>query len=211
MASEYQEEWEQQRMEAISDLAENMIYRIPGCDSVTVRKTLQAVYAEFCRESTCLRSHLRIPMKKDIAVYPIPALYGGYVDSVQGVVISPFEQNYGLDYTVDDGVPVCVRLVHPPSDMAKNLTLEVFTIEMPMPNTETAPRGIIGRYGQFIVNGVMERLLSMNGRMWYDAAAAQYEHKKYVDGIGSVRQKMLSGGQAGSGRVSAMNYDNVII
>ena len=106
---------------------------------------------------------------------------------------------------------MCVVLRHPPIEAMRRMVMRVSTIEMPRHGTEAVPIGVLSRYGQFIASGAFARLASMKNRMWTDEAQAAVEQKRFVEGIGSTRMRMLSGAQAGSGRVSAMNFSNVVV
>ena len=68
MANSFQGEAGQPELASVSELAENLVYRLPGCADIAVRKTIREVYREFCRETQCLTAERRIPMEKGVLV-----------------------------------------------------------------------------------------------------------------------------------------------
>lgn len=79
-------EWEMPELDSVPSLAENMVYLLPGCDSVLIRKTLQATYRDFCRRSAALRTWRRIQVVKGLFRYPVAPMLSGEIDCVTQVL-----------------------------------------------------------------------------------------------------------------------------
>ena len=60
MGNTFQSEVEPPELESLADLSENVVYRLNGCDDLTVRKTLQEVAREFVRETQALTARQRL-------------------------------------------------------------------------------------------------------------------------------------------------------
>ena len=84
--SDFTTEWEMPELDSVPSLAENMVYLLPGCDSVLIRKTLQATYRDFCKRSAALRTWRRIPLKNGMLHYPVAPILSGDVDCVTQVL-----------------------------------------------------------------------------------------------------------------------------
>ncbi|MBO7688626.1 MAG: hypothetical protein J6V72_19770 [Kiritimatiellae bacterium] len=84
MANYFQTELEQPELESLASLAGNLVYRIPGCDDVVLRKTLQEVAREFVADTQCLTS--RQPLMPDEGgMCYLATFFGGKVAEVREV------------------------------------------------------------------------------------------------------------------------------
>ena len=99
MANSFQQEQERPELEMISELAENIVLRLPGCDDVMIRKTIQEVYREFCRETKCLTAERAVQLEPGCAEYPLFSLFGGIVTDVRAVAIGVQRLRSGFDYS----------------------------------------------------------------------------------------------------------------
>ena len=51
MANSFQQEQDPPEFEKVSELAENLVYRLPGCTDLMIRKAIRSVFRDFCRET----------------------------------------------------------------------------------------------------------------------------------------------------------------
>ena len=162
MASEFDNELEAPEMEALANLAENLIYRLPGIADIMVRKTIQEVYRDFCRRSCCLhgRRYLKIGHDCDGKVLFAP-LYGGMVDLVTDVCING-HRLYDTDY-VNRGGTVHLPRRFVPSEFDV-YDIDALVVEIPAMNSESVPSWFVQRHGDSICSGVLARLMSMTGK-----------------------------------------------
>jgi hypothetical protein len=83
--ADFATEWERPEFDSVPTLAENMVYLLPGCDPLLVRKMLQQSYRDFCRRSAALRTWRRIPLVPGERAYPVAPLLSGEIDCVTRV------------------------------------------------------------------------------------------------------------------------------
>lgn len=110
MANPFQQEQERPELETISELAENLVLRLPRCEDVMIRKAIQDVYREFCRETKCLTSECMIEIESGCAEYPLFPMFGGVVTDVRAVAIGPQPLKRGIDYSTRGAHPVVLML-----------------------------------------------------------------------------------------------------
>jgi len=85
-------EWERPEFDSVPSLAEDMVYLLPGCDSVLIRKTLQATYRDFCSRSAALRTWRRVALPHPDAFpavcagFAVAPVLSGEIDCVTRVV-----------------------------------------------------------------------------------------------------------------------------
>lgn len=176
----------------LSDLAENLVYRLPGCDGETLRKTIREVYREFCRETKCFTAEREIEMQPDVADYHIPGVFGAMVFEVRSVSIDTRHLRQGIDYVLRSGrCPIVslhrrhvfVKPVNVPLaelDIAdRPPVMRVVAVEIPLLDSEKMPRWFAQQYGDAICSGVLARLCSMQGKAWTDNALAADERARY--------------------------------
>ena len=110
MANSFQQEQETPELEMLSELAENLVFRLRGCDDVMIRKTLQEVYREFCRETKCLTSDRIIEVEPGRLDYPLAPAFGGVVTDVRRAAIGTQRLNPGFDYSTHGTRPLVLHL-----------------------------------------------------------------------------------------------------
>ena len=110
MSNSFQQEQERPEFATISELAENIVFRLPGCDDVMIRKTIQEVYREFCRETKCLTAERRVQLEPGCAQYPLFSVFGGVVTGVRSVAIDTMRLEQKFDYLVKGTSPVVLIL-----------------------------------------------------------------------------------------------------
>ena len=212
MANSFQDEQETPELVAIAELAENIVYRVPGCLDIMVRKTIRDIYREFCRETKCLTADRVLKVEDGRAEYPVSAFYGGVVGEIREVLLEKVRLMRGRDYKVIDGTcPMVVldrrylsfpdheipegehparrriyaaeeRIVHRHPRM-----LRIKATEIPKIGSELAPQWFIDKHGDSVVSGVLARLCAMTGRAWSDAQVAGDERIRYENAKSEAR------------------------
>ena len=207
MANSFQGEAGQPELASVSELAENLVYRLPGCTDIVVRKTIREVYREFCRETQCLTAERRLKLINRERIYPVSAMFGGVVCGVREVRLDNLILKVGRDYTVNDGCDVILGMqhvldmrggcrengmcdgsfqvdrIHTGDAHWRHPELVIVAYEIPKLESEKAPRWFIEKHGEAIVQGVLSKLLSVTGRPWSDPAKSaeariEYENMK---------------------------------
>lgn len=208
MAESYQTEWEAPELDSLASLAENLVYRIPGCDSVVLRKTLQKVAREFVADTQCLTS--RQPMTPDAGgmCFPVP-YFGGKVSDVREVWLFGRRLRKGVDWNwpIGSGLRIAPHLIprreigpHAVTEQkdARRYTPSVNRMDAqevadeshPVPFfavvvehlslfSEKLPKPLLQKHGDAICSGVLARLFAMTGKPWTDAQQAIDERTRY--------------------------------
>ena len=203
MANSFQSEAGNPELALISELAENIVYRLRGCDDVMVRKTIREVYREFCHETKCLTADRIIELVPHQAEYQVSANFGGVVTEIRTVALNGTHLRNGIQYRVENGVhptivlspqyvfypPEAHRLERLPEATLMRIPPKLFVkaVEVPGMESEKAPRWFIDRHGDAIVCGVLARLYSMQGRAWSDNAKASEERIRYENAKSETR------------------------
>ncbi len=110
MSNSFQQEQEAPELEMLSELAENLVFRLPRCEDVMIRKTIQEVFREFCRETKCLTAERRIELVPGQREYPLFAAFGGVVTDVRSVAMGPHGLRAGQDYSTFGANPLVLVL-----------------------------------------------------------------------------------------------------
>ena len=110
MANSFQQEQDRPEFEMISELAENIVFRLPGCDDVMIRKTIQDVYREFCRETKCLTAERMVEIAGGCSQYALPPMIGEVVTGVRAVAIGVQRLRPGIDYSTHGSMPLVLSL-----------------------------------------------------------------------------------------------------
>lgn len=188
MVNSFQSEQDVPRYESIAELAENVVYRVPGCDDLMVRKTLQEVYRDFCRRSCILRTVRKI--KTNNTILPICATIPDCdVMTIASVSVNGRRLEEHRHYDMD----LCRIILRVQHEFEDDNEYEVVQIEMPKMGAEKAPMGFISHYGEFIVSGTLMRLMRMTGKAWADPQQAQDESIKYENGLTGARLAYYKG------------------
>lgn len=208
----FQEEFDNEPPRTVAELATDVVYRVPNCADVTVRRALSNAYWEFCRRSSCLR-HFRIhEMREGVADYPVIPWCGGRVDSVQRVSTRLFVLRENADYIVVDGDVVMVRLLPVPgASQYGTERLRIDFVEQPPHGSERASRWFLEQWGHAVVSGALAEIYSMQNTPWYRPEVAIAERRAFQDAIGTAKMRGLSGASAGSGRMTAPDFSTLAI
>lgn len=207
--SSFNEEAEAPEFDNLASVAENLVFRLPGCDDVMIRKTIAETYRDFCRRTCVLKSRRRIELSHGERRYPLcPRGDGFIVDCVIGVTFDNGRELCEREYSLcencisfpDRVLPSCHRRV----------AVEVEFVEIPALGSERIPRGFLGRYGDAIASGVLMRLMAMTGKAWSDPAQAAQEARLYENALTECRMRHNGGGQLSPGKFNFIKKGLVI-
>lgn len=211
MAEPYDTEQETPEFAGIAELSENLVYRLPGCADLMIRKTIQEVCREFCGETQCLTFTAPIPLVPGEFEYVVSPAYGGIVAGIRSVHALRRRLVRGAEYRIRRGttsltLELSPRIVPPPppmderggfmsvsgSPLAENPApppriLAVEAYEEPKLNSEKLPRWFVQRFGDAICSGVLSRLCAMTGRAWTDTSLASAELVRYENAKSETR------------------------
>lgn len=209
MENNFQIEWEAPELESLANLAENLVYRIPGCDDTVLRKTLQEVAREFVADTQCLTSRQPVEPDKGGMCYPAP-FFGGNVADVREVWKFQRRLRKGVDWNwpIGSGLRIAPHLLNFPRKGASTTPHPVDARRYPplvnmvggaeenrgRPHHspfmavvvehlplffERLPKRLLNKYGDAICSGVLARLFGMKGRAWNDPQQAAEEQVRY--------------------------------
>lgn len=218
MANSFQTEWEAPELESLATLAENLVYRLPGCDDTLVRKTLQEVAREFVADTQCLTSRQRLTLSEDGMCYPV-ARFGGKIAEVREVWKFNRRLRKGADWNwpVGSGLriapyllprvgeggdvpePIDARRYAPrinvldgtPSSGGRCDIGQFFAVvveHLPL-FFERLPKAFLNMHGDAICAGVLSRLFAMTGRGWSDPQQAVQELTRYDNAKSELRMR----------------------
>ncbi len=190
MGNSFQEEQEKPEFASLATLAEGLVYRLPGCDDLMIRKTIREVYREFCDETKCLCGQREIELQSGVTEYPVAPLFGGVVDEIRYVFGGHRYLRVWRDYQPRAGVVASIALRNwVPNKQDDGKTLFVEAVELPRLESERCPYWFINKHGDAIQNGVLSRLCAMTGRAWTDASIASSSLIRYENAKSEMRMK----------------------
>ncbi len=191
---------------SISELAEDMVYRLPGCANIMIRKELQKAYFDFCRLSVALTGEIEIPIEDGETVYYVfPKFARTQVYSVRDVWVDGRRLRNG-DYRFIHGDMIAIA---PNVSLEGRETLRVAIQHVPMYGEEDAPKWFIDRYGQAIVAGALSRLFAMTGKAWSDTNQAKTEMVTWENYLTEARVDSVTGGTK-NGHVEAIDTSTLL-
>lgn len=193
MSINFLEEYEKPELESLRTLVENLVFRLPACEEIVIRKTLQEVYRNFCR-STCVLNFVHC-VKGESELPISSSMGGGEIDSISDVYCDEHRLRLGIDYqVVGKGTPI-VKLER----RYFGSDIRVVTIEVPGINEENVPRWFLKRYGDALVSGVLGRLMSITGKAWSDPNMAIIYWREYENAKNEARNRFNTGSEYGNG------------
>lgn len=209
----FHEPWTAPEMADIADLAENVVYRLPGVADVMVRKMLQVAYSDFARLSCCFVAWRDTETEEDVTEYPVAAMIPGMtVSAVSEVLLDGRKLQNGRDYRLFNAGLTPVIILNARTLTVTPRILSVRTVEQPKYNSERAPKWFIEKYGEAIVAGALVKLYGMGGRRWSDADMARQEMIRYENFCTTARLNSFAqdGCQFGSGSVNPVDMSGVL-
>lgn len=213
MANAFETERETPRYATIAELADNLVYRLPGCDSEMIRRALREAYANFCRLSNALVTKREILLEKDERVYPVaPLAPDCNIESIRSVSISRRLLAPRRDYTIVTGSTPCVRIrsLFLPECEGDVRHMVVECQEVPRTGCERAPSWFIRKYGDAVCAGALVSLFGMTGRAWSDPAQMRMELVKWENAVTGARFADAGGSQFGNGSFDAVDMNEIL-
>ena len=194
MANAFQADVAAGDMTRLADIADNLAYRLPGCDDLTLRKTIQEVYREFCRDTKCLQFMHRVEIGSGEDTFGVsPLLPNAIVGEIREVVLGRMKLRRDLDYFVIEGQYPTVRLdarfAAQTASAGTRAHISVLAVEYPKMGSEETTAGFMDAHGDAIASGVMARLCSMQNRPWSDMQTAASELVRYQDAKSELRMR----------------------
>lgn len=171
MSNSFEKEIETPEIDTVANLAEDMVYRLPGCTDIMIRKELQRAYYDFARLSCAITTKQVIHLHDGQVIYSIcPQVPRMQICTVRAVYIDGRKLTKGEYATHYDAITISSFAL-----VEGHRHLVVVLQEVPHFGDEEAPRWFIDKYRQAIVAGALVRLFGMTGKPWTDAAQAQSE------------------------------------
>ena len=228
MSAYFEAEQKKPEFSKVADLAGNIVYLLPGCADLMVRKTIQQVFREFCRKTCCFKTHRRLPVKAGRNVLTAAPILCSMTEAVCDVILDGHKLTAGSDYVVIDGNPPSVILNVPANGdrPVENIVMrpefegkppqpimvDIVCAEMPSIGEETAPVWFIDKYGEAICAGVISRLCAISGKTWTNEGLSNQYAIVYNNFLNEASAKSFGddGSQFGSGHVSTLDMSGVL-
>ena len=212
-ANSFQEERDTPEYATVAELAANLVYRLPGCDDVLIRRALREAYVEFCRLANALVTEQTIELEKGETDYPVTSCTPDCrVECVRRVCIRHHVLREGLDYGVAAGIPPTIRIRERllPERDGDERTLLVQCLEMPNSGSERIPRWFVRKYGDAICAGALVRLYSMSEKRWTDIAQARIELCRWEGYVAGARIGSVGGSPFGNGHINTVDTSELL-
>lgn len=194
----------------LGSLAEDMVYLLPGCSDLMIRKTLQTAYRDFCETTWALKATSTNVLVEDECSYRIVIPSQTYVFRVVNVKKGSSLLVEGRDYTANTGQPIKVVLLQAPTSSDSGTTLETEVVCVPTRGSEDLPTWFSDMYGNAIISGALFRLFSMGGKPWSDDAQARTEAIAWQNALNDASAKTISGSQVGNSPLNAINFEGML-
>ena len=198
---------------SVRDLAGDLVYQLPGCPDLAIRKELSRAWRDFAARTSCWRGASAISLAEGVRSYPVPAPFGGTVASVDGVALlcsdngAPCGPHILLNprrwaWRQEEGL---VSLAEAPDAgmVAETPFLEVRATYLPLRDSEDAPRWVLDKYGPALAAGALWRLASLEGRAWANATLAARAFSEWKDALSEASVRAI----APDGEIRATNWE----
>lgn len=173
----------------IRNLMENLIYRLPGCTELMIRKELQHTLIEFCEITGMLEIDIPICYQEGVSVYPLNAPSDFTITQINSFRTNWEKDSFDyLDFTTRQELGnyyISFNRLPNNDDKLKNDRLIYFVkcVCVPTINCEDVPESFLQRFGTAIVSGTMARLMSMQGKAWSDVSQAAIKNIEYQNAL----------------------------
>ena len=194
----------------LGSLSEDMVYRLPGCADLMIRKTLQNVFREFCLTTWALRGTSEHAIVADQASYNIVIPSSTYIHRIVSVYKGTSLLVENVDYTALTGTPAKVVLKSVPTSADSAVVLKVETVCVPTRGSEDVPTWFSEMYGDALISGALYKLFAMDGKPWADTSQAKLEGIAWQNAINEASSKSISGSQVSGKELNAINYGGMI-
>ena len=213
MANAFETERDTPEYATIAELADNLVYRLPGCDSEMIRRALREAYVNFCRLSNALVTTRDIRLECDVRTYAVtPLAPDANIESIRSVSVSRRTLAPRRDYTIIAGSTPCIRIrsLFLPEDGEDRRLMTVECQEVPRTGCERAPAWFIRKHGDAVCAGALVTLFGMTGRAWSDPAQMRMELVKWENAVAGARVADAGGSQFGNGTFDTIDMTEVL-
>lgn len=205
------------RMMNLSALAEQCIYRLPGCSDLMLRMEMQKTIVEVCEMTPAMVFPVTFEVQPLVTKYYIPIaieFVACHIDSVE--TNHPGESRISPDDIIVKWDPV-PHIVLKRAFTKEELNIiengekrEPFEITVNVCATPTLgcddyPESFLRRWQSTIIAGTLARLLMMTGKAWSDPTCAAIEANSYQNGLNDIAVRRLTNGIK---RHSSINKNN---
>lgn len=185
-------------LDQLGKLADLMIYRLPGCSDLMVRKELQRVSREFTRATGGFREILTITPADDTYTYDLLPSFDATIEMVSTVTMFDVVVAGNL-YDVTDGDPVRITFDEDWFDNAyaaaetSELTGSAVVMLVPEIGCESFPDHFLKRNGEAIVAGALMNLARIPNMPWTNPSMAVSEGIIYQNFLNDATIRRING------------------
>ena len=185
-------------LDQLGKLADLMIYRLPGCSDLMVRKELQRVSREFTRATGGFREILTITPEENTYTYDLLPSFDATIEMVSTVTMFDVVVADNL-YDVIDGDPVRITFHEDWFDNAydaaetADLTGSAVVMLVPEIGCESFPDHFLKRNGEAIVAGALMNLARIPNMPWTNPSMAVSEGIIYQNFLNDAAIRRING------------------
>ena len=185
-------------LDQLGKLADLMIYRLPGCSDLMVRKELQRVSREFTRATGGFREILTITPEDDTYTYDLLPSFDATIEMVSTVTMFDVVVADNL-YDVTDGDPARITFDEDWFDNAydaaetADLTGSAVVMLVPEIGCESFPDHFLKRNGEAIVAGALMNLARIPNMPWTNPSMAVSEGIIYQNFLNDAAIRRING------------------
>ena len=185
-------------LDQLGKLADLMIYRLPGCSDLMVRKELQRVSREFTRATGGFREILTITPEDDTYTYDLLPSFDATIEMVSTVTMFDVVVAGNL-YDVTDGDPARITFHEDWFDNAydaaetADLTGSAVVMLVPEIGCESFPDHFLKRNGEAIVAGALMNLARIPNMPWTNPSMAVSEGIIYQNFLNDAAIRRING------------------
>ena len=216
MANYFDNELDAPEVATIAQLAQKIVYRVPGCDDLTVRMALREAFADFARLSCCFTTWRKVKLEVNKDAYPVaPIIPGMFVSAITYVVINRRKLLSPMDYTILTGATPIIALAkhHVPEEIDREAPkVHIRAVELPKEGSERAPSWFLEKFGGAVASGALVRLFGMSGRAWADAEQARMEATRWENALTTAKidSYRADASQNGEGNYNPIDMSGVL-
>lgn len=222
----FNEEAEGIEIKHLGDLAGEMVYRLPGCSALMIRKELQQSWYEFASRTGILRFPMKMALVEGKRKYGLTAPCPAAISRVSGFMLAMEDADgvhphryewawHRIGYA-NNGEHATVLLdFNIDADFLKTDNRLLCKLECrPLVATEDIPAPMYARWGHAIVAGAMAHLCALNtnkynyqvagNRPWADPALAQQSQIEFEN---AINEASLDTMRDPRGNINAVNWE----
>lgn len=187
----------------LAALAEQCVYRLPGCSDIMLRKELQKVIVEMCERTSAMSFPVSFDVKPNVAKYYIGLPFDLVHCRVEEVSSSdPGRYSVSSDNVRIEWEPYpCLILnrTFSENELKEHEPLEITVTVNAMPalGNDDYPECFLKRWQSTIISGALANLFMMTGKPWTDVACGAIEANAYNNGLNDIAIRRITGGVRG--------------